>query len=300
MLAIMSRLRLLVALIGVSVLAALLALAAFSTEADASHSWGKYHWARTSNPFTLKLGDNVSSEWDSYLIAASGPAEPYPVDPSPTFISTNDWSDSSVLDTTVVAGQARTSGDSPTTCRPTLGRVEVCNAAYETNWLGLAQIWVSGNHIVKGTTKVNDTHYNTAKYNTPAWRHLVMCQEIGHTFGLDHQDETFNNTNRGSCMDYTNDPDGGPGGASSTDRSNEQPNRHDYNQLETIYAHLDGTTTVGTTSTGSTLPPAANQGAFNSRAEWGRLVEESPNGNVELWVRSFGDEAKLITWVIRP
>jgi hypothetical protein len=76
MLAIMTRLRLLVAFIGVSALAALLALAAFSSEADANHSWGGYHWARTSNPFTLKLGDNVSSEWDSYLIAASGRRSP--------------------------------------------------------------------------------------------------------------------------------------------------------------------------------------------------------------------------------
>jgi hypothetical protein len=33
-----------------------------------------------------------------------------------------------------------------------------------------------------------------------------MCQEVGHTFGLDHQDENFNNTNLGTCMDYTNDP----------------------------------------------------------------------------------------------
>ena len=33
----------------------------------ANHSWGGYHWARTANPFTLKLGDNVSSAWDAYL-----------------------------------------------------------------------------------------------------------------------------------------------------------------------------------------------------------------------------------------
>ncbi len=33
-----------------------------------------------------------------------------------------------------------------------------------------------------------------------------MCQEIGHDFGLDHQDENFNNPNLGTCMDYTNDP----------------------------------------------------------------------------------------------
>jgi hypothetical protein len=279
MLAIMSRLRLLVAVIGVSALAALLALAAFSTEADASHSWGNYHWARTNNTlFNLPLGDNVTSAWDSYLRTTS-----------------SDWSKSTVLDTTVVAGDT-----TRRRCRPTSGRVEVCNYTYDANWLGVAQIWVSGNHIVQGTTKVNDRYYNTATYNTPAWRNLVMCQEVGHTLGLAHQDETFNNTNLGSCMDYTNDPDGGAGGASATDPNNEHPNQHDYNQLVTIYTHTDLRTTVGSTSGASTLPPAANQGAFNSRAEWGRLVRESPNGKLELWVRGFGEEAKLITWVIRP
>ena len=30
--------------------------------AHATHSWGAYHWARTSNPFTVKLGTNVSSQ----------------------------------------------------------------------------------------------------------------------------------------------------------------------------------------------------------------------------------------------
>src|SRR3989337_164385 len=58
-------------------------LAAFPLSAGASHSWGNYHWARTSNPFTLKLGDNVTSVWDSYLAEAS-----------------SDWSQSSVLNTT--------------------------------------------------------------------------------------------------------------------------------------------------------------------------------------------------------
>ena len=32
----------------------------FAGVAVANHSWGNYHWARTANPFTLKLGDNVS------------------------------------------------------------------------------------------------------------------------------------------------------------------------------------------------------------------------------------------------
>jgi hypothetical protein len=274
----MTRLRGLGAIVIGSALAVLLALAAFSPAAQANHSWGKYHWARQSNPFTLQLadnvsGDNVSSGWDGYLRTTS-----------------SDWSVSSVLHTTVVPGTT-------TTCTPTIGRVEVCNAAYGTNgWLGLAQIWVSRRHIVQGTTKVNDTYFKTAKYNTPAWRQMVMCQEVGHTFGLDHQDEIFNNTNLGTCMDYTNDPTGKAG--TNGTLSNEHPNQHDYDQLATIYTHLDTKTTVGSTSAASTMPPAANQGNLNSRAEWGRKIHESPNGKLELYERDFGGGKKMFTFVI--
>ena len=278
----------------VSTLTALLAFFAFPHTAQANHSWNGYHWARTNNPFTLPLGDNVTAAWDSYLAAASGPAQPSPADPSPTFTSTNDWSDSSVMDTKIVAG-----GTTRKRCRPTSGRVEVCNYTYGTNgWLGLAQIWLSGSHIVQSTTKVNDSYFNTATYNKPAWRHLVMCQEVGHTFGLDHQDETKTNANLGTCMDYTNDPDGGAGGTSATDPSNEQPNQHDYDQLVSIYTHTDLRTTIASTSAASTLPPAANRGGFNSRAEWGRKLRESRDGQLKLFVRHFGSGARLFTWVI--
>src|SRR6187401_2877596 len=71
------------------------------------------------------------------------------------------------------------------TCKPTLGRVEVCNSKYGNNgWLGIAQIWASGNHITQGTTKLNDTYFSTSRYNTTAWRNLVSCQEVGHDVGL--------------------------------------------------------------------------------------------------------------------
>src|SRR3989344_8633888 len=170
----------------------LVALLGFNS-ASADHSWGPYHWARTANPFTLKLGDNVSSAWDSYLRTAS-----------------TKWSLSSVLDTSVVSTLSNRN------CRATLGRVEVCNRTYGQNgWLGIASIWITGGtHITQGTVKLNDTYFNTSTYNKPAWRRLVVCQEIAHDFGLDHQDEVFNNANLGSCMDYTNDPDGGAGGVS--------------------------------------------------------------------------------------
>ena len=84
----MSRLQLLGVAVIVSALTALLALVASSAPAQANHSWNGFHWARTSNPFTLKLGDNVSSTWDSYLGTTSA-----------------DWTKSTVLNTTVVPSQ---------------------------------------------------------------------------------------------------------------------------------------------------------------------------------------------------
>jgi len=204
-------------------LALAIATFAIATTAYATHAWGPYHWGRTVNPFTVKLGDNVSTAWDGYLATASA-----------------DWSVSSVLDTTVVAGGAKGN------CRPTSGRVEVCNKTYGFNgWLGVASIWISGTHITQGTVKLNDSYFNTSTYNTPAWRQFVACQEVGHTFGLDHQDVIFDNSNLGTCMDYTNDPDG----TLSAQLSNLHPNQHDYEELGLIYSHLDSVTTVGQTIT---------------------------------------------------
>ena len=47
-------------------------VAALPGVAMATHSWGGYHWARTANPFTLKLGDNLTSaDWKSHLSQTS-------------------------------------------------------------------------------------------------------------------------------------------------------------------------------------------------------------------------------------
>lgn len=180
--------------------------------ANAGHSWGSYHIARTANPFTLTLGDNLTSQWKPFLAEAGA-----------------DWSASSVLDTTVATGTVK----NLRRCAQAVGKFEVCNAAYGNNgWLGVAGITVSGGHITSGYVKVNDTYYATSTYNTPSWRKFVMCQEVGHLLGLDHQDENFNNTNLGSCMDYTSNPSATP--------NNEHPNAHDYAHLESIYSHTDG------------------------------------------------------------
>jgi hypothetical protein len=208
--------------------AAIAAVAAVSAPAAfANHSWNGYHWARTANPFTLKLGDNVSGSWDGMLGTAS-----------------SDWSQSNVLDTTVVAGGTR-----PKPCKATLGRVEVCSASYgNTGWLGVATIWLqTGGHIVQGTVKNNDYYFGSSSYqynNTAEMQH-VICQEIGHTFGLDHQSETGQSLN--TCMDYYHN-------ISASDTKSTHPNSHDYQELGTIYAHLDSSTTIGTAAASQLVP----------------------------------------------
>ncbi len=235
--------------------------------ASASHAWGGYHWARTTSSFSLKLGDNVSANWDSYLALTS-----------------SDWSLSNVLDTSIVSG-----GTNPKNCRAVAGRVEVCNSKYGSNgWLGIASIWASGSHITQGTVKLNDSYFSTAKYNTPAWKKLVMCQEIGHTFGLDHPDEIFDNTNLGTCMDYTNDP----GGSLYGQLSNEHPNTHDYDELGIIYSHPDSGTTISQT-------PSSNRQEVDHAdpSTWGKKIRTSSDGHGSLYERNLGKGNKIFTFV---
>ena len=248
-------------ILGIAAAAALLVAGVTAPAAQATHSWGGYHWARTANPFTVKLGDNVNATWDGALATAS-----------------TDWTKSTVLDSPVVAGSV-----SPRTCKATAGMVQVCNASYgQTGWLGIASISVTGGtHITQGTVKLNDTYFNTAQYNTPAWRALVTCQEIGHTFGLDHQDEVFDNPNLGTCMDYTNDPS-----------TNQHPNQHDYDELVTIYSHLDSSTTVGMTA-----PARHGAVAGNDASTWGRQVAGSRAAGESMFVRDLGDGELIVTFV---
>ncbi len=253
--------------IGVSVFLLVLAFA-LPTQAYASHTWSNYHWARTSNPFTLKLGDNVTPAWDSYLATTAA-----------------DWSVSSVVDFAIVPGISN-----PKNCKPTVGQVEVCNSKYGKNgWLGIAQIWASGSHITQAVTKLNDTYFAAAPYNTSAWRNLVTCQEVGHTLGLDHQDETFDNANLNTCMDYTNNPE-----------PNQHPNGHDYEELSIIYGHVDSLTTVSQTSaqlaqSGFWKSENAPEEVQDNPGEWGQLVRQT--GRIAVYERDFGNGRKLLTHV---
>ncbi len=186
---------------------------AIAVPANAGHSWENYHWARSANPFTVTLVDSLDATWDAYLPPVS-----------------SDWSQSQVLDTTITAGASDLI--TRTACAAIAGKVVNCNANYGPNlWLGLATVWLSGGHITQGTVQVNDFYFAQAQYNNTAERRHVLCQEVGHTFGLGHQSENGDSLN--TCMDYYNN-------TSNADTKSTTPNQHDYDQLAQIYSHVDG------------------------------------------------------------
>ena len=229
-----------------------------------SHSWNGYHWARTANPFTLKLGDNLtSSDWKGHLSQTSG-----------------DWNAlNTPVRTTIVPGT------SSKRCSMVAGTTQVCNGTYGNNgWLGLASINVSGSHITQGTAKMNDTYFNTATYNNKNEREHVMCQEVAHTFGLGHQDESGASLN--TCMDYFSNTGANAGSTVST-----KPNAHDKDELNTIYSHLDSTTTVANIWDVAAASVAKMPGDLLANAgQWGTAIDHDAYGRPNLFAMELGTD----------
>ena len=197
----------------------LLGALACASPALASHSWADWHWERAANPFTVKVLDSTSQtttpiggqKWPAALRQAAG-----------------SWSQSAVLDMSLVPrGKVALAVRQACPFQPRA--VRVCNVfSPDVTWLGLATVLPDVNsgpgHILAATAQMNDTWFSLPLYNATNAQH-VMCQEVGHTIGLDHQSES--GADLGTCMDY------------ATALDNPYPNAHDYQQLQTIYSHLD-------------------------------------------------------------
>lgn len=249
--------------------------------ANADHSWGDYHWARTTSSFDLTVINSTTSDWSARVTEAIG-----------------DWSTSSVLNMVEEAGD--TSNKTRRQCKGGTGTVRVCNLAYgNTGWLGVAGISIDSNgHITTGYTKLNDTYYADPFYDNYEWRQSVTCQELGHNVGLAHQDEDFGNQSLFSCMDYQNPP-------------YEYPNAHDYEQLETIYGHTDSYDSYaggsggggggGGDGGGCNAPPGkgCNKSELPGAVGWGASLGR--RGNAETFIRIDHDgtmHLTHVTWAI--
>lgn len=103
----------------------------------------------------------------------------------------------------------------------------------DSSWLGLASVRIGGDgHIVSAGVTMNRTLL--ARYGPRVAAH-VLCQEMGHLLGLDHQRQADD-----SCMD---DCQGrGSGWLQCLDSEDgATPNAHDAEQLSVIYEHaVDG------------------------------------------------------------
>ena len=85
-------------------------------------------------------------------------------------------------------------------------------------WLGLATISPSNCVIQGASSKLNATYLDdSSRYSQTAIDH-VACQEVGHTFGLDH-----NRSDNNTCMNDT------------VLTAGNQINQHDRDQLNLIY-----------------------------------------------------------------
>lgn len=252
-----------------------IAVAALPQLTNASHSWNGYHWARTTPQLSLKLGDNLTAtDWKAYLNTASSNWN------SPTKFGAA----STPILTAIAAGQSNRN------CSMVAGTTQICNRTYGKNgWLGLASInIVNGEHITQGSAKMNDTYFNLLKYNNPNEKLHVICQEVAHTFGLDHQ--STDGTSLNTCMDYFSNTGANAGSSLST-----TPNQHDFDELNTIYAHLDSTTTVAALP--AATPAASGIDISSDPSSWGDLVSQSASGRSSTYERYNADGSKTVTHV---
>ena len=246
-------------------LSVLLAIATSSAFSYAGHSWGPYHWASTNDMVPLTVLDSMTTDWDTELdIALFGDG--------PKF----GWDDSDKLNLTLVAGND--SNRTRKRCKAQSGQIRTCNADYGLNgWLGLASINIDSNgHIVQGTAKMNDSY--SSYWDIPGEKQHVVCQEIGHLFGLGHTSE--NGESQQTCMDYSTDPD------------SLWPNDHDLDQLAAIYNHIDTYDSFdsGTGDSGGTCNAPAGKGCnkFGANNNGNELppmgIRIRGNNKFELWI----------------
>ena len=251
-----------------------------------------YHWFAGDGKVARAVGDNLTGVWRDENLLNGAIAQ---------------WNGSPVVDLKKSNGRSSCKQDTI----GIHGRIEVCNRNYggtlPESALGIGRIVWKGEHIHQGVVLLDDFYFQTkgSVYNTPAWRKMVICQELGHTLGLTatgflkndpltHRDTTSGNKNLGTCLDYTNHPEGGS--ISPDEPGNLQPDKEDFRQLDAIYDHKDDINNIFN-----------RQSPFDDRFlkvkpspnNMGRLILSSPDGRVKIYEKDYGQGRKITTHVLR-
>jgi len=192
------------------------------------HSWSTHHWK--NDEFPLKY-ENITKnpQWDSAIKN-----------------SLCLWNH---LDTTVKIEETSSAG----------AKVAI-EQRRSNRWLGLAQIYLSEGHIIKGKVTMNPILLESSEYSPEAAQH-VFCQELGHVYGLDH---IVGNTCMNDCAGTANKEEWL---ACLNDPANVGPNVHDEEQLNAIYSHDDSAPDAGVVDASipdagfdEPLPPGCGKG----------------------------------------
>lgn len=231
----------------------------------ASHGWSNYHWPRSSAeasiPIYRSLTQTTYANWPNHL-QKSVFGDPN----NPNSANRRGWNDSTVLALTIYSGAT----DSSTRyyCTPSNGTIRVCNYGYgSTGWAGLAQVWPDSNgHIQRANSKMNDTYFGSGSYVT--WQRHVMCQEVGHDFGLGHTSE--NGSSQNTCMDYYRN-------TSNSDWTSTGPNQHDFDQLR-VQHHAAMYDPGDLLSAGLRLGDTPDTADMNEPWSWGLPIEFDREG----------------------
>ncbi len=231
-----------------------------SSNVSADHRWNDYHWASKTSTINLKVIDSTTAEWDqelnNSLHAWSRLTSPFIF----TIDSANDRSKTRKR------------------CNMVSGQMRVCNASYGRNgWLGMASINLnSSGHISQGTAKLNDSY---ASSWTAEMKNHVMCQEIGHVFGLGHTSE--DGSSQGTCMDYSQSED------------SQWPNSHDYQLLMDMYEHLEDNNSYddGTAANtdGKCKGGPRRCGSSKGNFEYGKGHKIISKDKYEVWIQPEAD-----------
>lgn len=189
-------------------------LVAPTPPAHAAAASAGYHWYNTTNgEVTVKFLSKVESIWDRGVSHAA-----------------KVWTESDKVNATVVDKAPDSS------CGLARGKVNICSGHYSGGWAGLTEVTytVSG-HVLTARMRLNDSTPSTARI-------AVACHEMGHAFGLAHNDPGDTT----SCMTPT------------VTSAQKNPDNSNYNKLDQIYQHQPD---------GATRAPSGNDGVYSSSQE---------------------------------